>query len=193
MSIPGAVGGVVKEITKVPVTVGGVVKEAASGVCGVGGVVRTFYQNELVLYDNGTNKAGLQAYNEYGYQDSNYTSFNSDHIYITYSGSNSSGFVGYTVFEPSKTLSLSGFTKMYIEVTVSKYYSGYTKMWLYINDKSCEENPDISLNSRTIYEFTIPDTVIGATLASFEISGYNTSKSYVGPCLTAKIHKIWFE
>lgn len=189
MSIHGTVGGVVKEITKVPVTVGGVVKEAASGVCGVGGVVKTFYQNELVLYDNGKNNAGLQAYNDYGYQDSDYTSFNSDHIYITYKYSG--GAVGYMIFKPSKTLSLSGFTKMYIEATVSKYYSNYVKMYLSINDKTCEERPVISLNSRMIYEFTIPSAVIGAVLTSFEIE--NTNDHYVGPCLTAKIHKIWFE
>lgn len=63
MSIHGAVGGVVKEITKVPVTVGGVVKEAASGVCGVGGVVRTFYQNKLVVFADGAFQNGFSLSN----------------------------------------------------------------------------------------------------------------------------------
>lgn len=57
------VGGVVKKVSKPTFSVGGVVKTAKKGVCGVGGVVKEFYAGEYVLYDRGTNYAGLTASN----------------------------------------------------------------------------------------------------------------------------------
>ena len=63
-----SVGGVVKKVKEVPLGIGGVVKKAKSGKCGVGGVVKTFFESNLVLYDNGeTDYTWEGATNSSGY------------------------------------------------------------------------------------------------------------------------------
>lgn len=56
MSIYGAVGGVIREMSGVPVAVGGVTRESISGVGGVGGIVREFfcgYKSLMDAYEKG--------------------------------------------------------------------------------------------------------------------------------------------
>ena len=191
-----SVGGVVKKVKEVPLGIGGVVKKAKSGKCGVGGVVKTFFESNLVLYDNGetdytwegaTNSSGyLQIGTTFNPGSSGYGCYISTQIDI----SNYSK-LRVTLVDPSDSVSTykNGIMYLFDVDTKQGTFGIAEKGWTRSPDSTITLTMPISDSDLDSGEYERPTFQFGLAFRKFD-SEWLDGRSFVNQ---PKIQKIWFE
>lgn len=183
-----SIGGTVKKVSQPYTWVGGVLKKVKKGVCGVGGVVKTFFESELILYDNGTNTAG----------------FVSNGIQPITFGSGNITFSSQLVLFSSLLVNHSNYSKLHIDLTLTTKKQTYacfyiggdsTKGYDDENDNATEYDisliKNLSLNTRTELTFDLSNFNETSYMTIWAKTSSGSTGSGTMGAIAGNIYKIW--